>query len=60
MSKTVLNVGTMQIDNHSTGSFPVSFLLSEISNSTRVDFLSLKNIRQKKKKNSFIQFILDS
>ena len=58
MSKTILNMGTMQIDNQNTGSFPLSFLFSEISYSTLVDFLSLKNIRQKK--NYFIQFILDS
>ena len=35
MSLTVLYLGTMQIDSQNIGPFPVLFLLSEISYSTR-------------------------
>ena len=45
MSLTVLHLGTMQIDSQNTRPFPVLCLLSEISDSTILDFFfSLKNI----------------
>ena len=42
MSLTILYLGTMQTDSHNTGPFPVSFLLNEISDSTRWDFFFIK------------------
>ena len=49
MSLTVLYLRTFQIDSQNTGPFPVLFLLSEISDSTRLDLFSfsLKNSIQK-------------
>ena len=44
MSLTVLYLGTMQIDSQDIGPFPMLFLLSEIYESTRLDFFYLKNI----------------
>ena len=37
MSSTVLYLGTMQLDSWNTGPFPMLFLLSETSDSTRLD-----------------------
>ena len=42
MSLTVLYLGTMQIDSQNTGQFPVLFLLSEIFDSTILDFFFFK------------------
>ena len=42
MSLTILYLGTIQIDGQNTGPFPVLFLLSEISDSTILDFFFFK------------------
>ena len=42
MSLTVLYLGTMQIDSQNIGPFLVLFLLSEIYESTRLDFFFFK------------------
>ena len=57
ISLTILHLGTFQIDSKNTGPFPMLFLLNEISDSTILDFLYIK---EHLKKNSFIQIILDS